>query len=85
MPDEVEVTSDADEVLTDEEQIERLKQKLEEGALGPYAFDREFSKYHHRPPASPGSPGQLSKSMQRSWGQNSMALTRQNPTSLDSD
>jgi hypothetical protein len=71
--------ADTDEVLvTDEEQIERLKQKLEEGALGPYAFNKEFTKYHRRLTGS-------SRSLQRGWGQSSMSLTRQNTHSVDYD
>lgn len=78
------VVDDADKVLTDDEQIERLKQKLEEGSLGPYAFDKEFTKYHRRLTASFGS-SQVARPVQRGRSQSSTSLTRQNTTNVDSD
>lgn len=82
---ESESAGEVEEILTNEEQIELLKQKLSEGAIGPYEFDKEYAKYHTFSASSPG--GQLAMGRSLRYGRNSLGqtgstlgLSRQNTT-----
>jgi len=61
-----------DEVLTNEEQIERLKQKLQDGALGPYQFAILYGQFH----ITSLDSNPLNRSLKSGHGRKSFSITR---------